>query len=106
MSEFVPQLLSHAELQKMMSDHEVYHARQEGKNGKMLDLTCYIIKDFDFSNQNLVEIDAYNSIFIRCKFIGCDLYHSYFSGSEFIDVDFSDSILVKAELYKRVFEKG
>jgi uncharacterized protein YjbI with pentapeptide repeats len=47
---------------------------------------------------DLSGISARVSIFIRCNFNNCDLYHSYFNGSEFTDVDFSDAILVKAEL--------
>jgi uncharacterized protein YjbI with pentapeptide repeats len=99
MSNFVPEPLSHAELNKMIMEHEIYCKSTEEKAGEMLNLTCFVIEDFDFSRKDLSSIDAYNSVFIRCKFTDCDLYHVSFSGSEFIDVDFSGAILVKAELY-------
>jgi uncharacterized protein YjbI with pentapeptide repeats len=99
MSDFVPKSLSHAELNEMLLKHKLYLVNQEKEEGEMLDLSGYIIEDYDFKKQDLSSIDARISVFTRCTFAGCDLYHVYFSGSEFIDVDFSDAVLVKAELY-------
>ncbi len=98
MSDFVPRPLSHIELQKMILEHQKYRS-SKGKEGKLIDLSDYVIEDFNFSGQDLNCINARISIFLRCKFTNCDLSGSYFSDSEFIDVDFSDAMLVKTELY-------
>jgi uncharacterized protein YjbI with pentapeptide repeats len=97
MNYWTPEILSHAELIEMLLKHD----RGNNSNwaeGERIDLSGYIIEDFDFERRSFCCINARDSIFIRCNFIGCDFYGSYFNGSEFIDVDFSDTIWVKAEL--------
>jgi uncharacterized protein YjbI with pentapeptide repeats len=104
MDNFVPRPLTHNDLNRMMLEHNNYRS-SGGKEGQILNLTSYVVEDFNFSKQDLSGIDAYNSVFIRCKFTGCNLAYSHFSGSEFTDVDFSDAVFVKAELYDVKAEK-
>jgi uncharacterized protein YjbI with pentapeptide repeats len=99
MSDSISKFLSHADLNEMLSKHNLYLSSTAKEEGEIMNLTGYIIENFDFSGQDLSSINARISIFNRCKFICCDLCYTYFNGSEFIDVDFSDVVLVKAELY-------
>jgi uncharacterized protein YjbI with pentapeptide repeats len=96
-SDFVRQAIDHAELLEMANAYHKYNI-SEGKEGHDIDLAGYLIEDFDFSGLDLTGLNGRISTFVRCKFNGCDLYYSYFNDSEFTDVDFSDAILVKAEL--------
>jgi uncharacterized protein YjbI with pentapeptide repeats len=97
MDDWTPEILSHVQLREMLQEHDKGND-SNWEEGEKIDLSGYIIEDFDFSSRSLVCIAARYSIFIRCNFSGCDFYGSYFNNSEFIDVDFSDTILVKAEL--------
>ena len=93
----MPIHLSHEKLYQMLLEHDTYNS-SEGKNGELLNLSGYIIENFDFSGRDLSEINARMSIFLECKFICCDLYHSYFNNSSLIKADFRNSTLSKAEL--------
>jgi uncharacterized protein YjbI with pentapeptide repeats len=97
MDNWAPEILSHDKLQEMLLKHDKGNDSNWAE-GETIDLSGYIIEDFDFGSRSLVCIHARDSIFIRCNFTGCDFYGSYFNGSEFIDVDFSDTIWVKSEL--------
>lgn len=97
-SQIEVEVLTHAALRDILAEHELYK-KSEGKQGKQADLGAYIIEDYDFSGLNLSEINARGSVFTRCRFIGCDLYGTYFSDSSLVDTDFSDAMLKKAEFY-------
>jgi uncharacterized protein YjbI with pentapeptide repeats len=91
------EILSHDRLREMLLKHDRGND-SDWAEGETIDLSGYIIEDFDFGSRDLACINARGSIFIRCNFTGCDFYGSYFNDSEFIDVDFSDTCFVKAEL--------
>jgi uncharacterized protein YjbI with pentapeptide repeats len=95
-SDYMPQPLSHTEIQQMLDAHQKYFSSKR-EEGQKLDLTGYIIEGFDFSGLELPSLSARISIFIRCDFKNCNLYGAYFNGSEFTDVDFSDANLAKVE---------
>lgn len=99
MSKHIPRLLSHDELQRMLEEHARFNAT-DGREGQQLDLSGYVIEDFDFSTHDVENlIHARGSVFTRCGFRGCDLYHVYFNDSKLIAADFRDAMLAKAEFH-------
>ncbi|MBR8828181.1 MAG: pentapeptide repeat-containing protein [Gomphosphaeria aponina SAG 52.96 = DSM 107014] len=90
--------LDHNTLNSILEKQCLYHT-SEGKLGKLADLSAYIIEEFDFSQMHLSDIIAIGSVFIRCKFINCELYGTIFDESKFITVNFKNSNLGKAQFY-------
>ena len=91
-----PTLLNRESLCSMLEKQLAYQA-SEGKLGQRVDLSVYIIEDYDFSGIDLSSIFAIDSTFYRCKFVNCDLYSTIFTKSKFIEVDFTGANLGKTE---------
>lgn len=91
----IPEPLDNKTLQRMMDEHMRYvHAHDGASPG--VDLSLYIISDFDFSGLILRGIHAYKTTFHRCRFVGTDFYYSDFSETAAPNADFREAILAKS----------
>lgn len=90
-----PQPLDNKTLQHMMDEHMRYVHDHNGASPDV-DLSLYIISDFDFSGLILRGIHAYKTTFYRCRFVGTDFYYSDFSETVAPGADFRGAILAKS----------
>ena len=91
------EIIDHESLRRLLEKHDLYK-KSGGKSGEMVDLSCYLIEDYDFSGMNLSEIHARSSVFRRCRFVGAKLFGIHFNDSCIAESDLSEATLVKAEL--------
>lgn len=91
----VPEVLDNETLQRMMDEHTDYTKAHNGE-GPDIDLSLYIISDFDFSGLNLRGMHAQRTTFHRCRFVGTDLYTADFGYTVAPGADFRRAVLAKA----------
>jgi len=95
----VPEPLDNETLQRMMDEHMCYVHTHHG-SGPDIDLSLYIISDFDFSGLNLIGMHAQRTTFHRCRFVGTDLYTADFGYTVAPGADFRGATLAKAVFYE------
>jgi len=93
-----PETLDNETLQRMMDEHMRYVHAHHG-SGPDIDLSLYIISDFDFSGLNLDGMHAYKTTFHRCRFVDTDLSTADFGYTVAPGADFRGATLVKAVFY-------
>lgn len=98
----VSEHLDNETLQRMMDEHMRY-VGAHGGSGPDIDLSLYIISDFDFSGLNLSGIHAQRTTFHRCQFVGTDLYSADFNRTIAPGADFRMAVLAKAVLNEADF---
>lgn len=98
----VPEPLDNETLQRMMDEH-MHYVHAHGGSGPDIDLSLYIISDFDFSGLILCGMHAQRTTFQRCRFIGTDLYAADFNRTVAPGADFRRAILAKAVLNEADF---
>ena len=91
----VPQHLDNKTLQRMMDEHMSYVNAHNG-SGPDIDLSLYIISDFDFSSLILSGMHAYKTTFYRCRFVGTDLFGASFDETVAPSSNFQGAILAKS----------
>ena len=96
--EQVPEALDNATLQRMMNEHMKEVDANNGE-GTDLDLSLYIIANFDFSGLSLSGVHAYKTVFQECRFVGTDLYTADFSNTVAPGTDFRKAVLAKSVFY-------
>lgn len=90
--------LEHNDLKEIIKKHIL--SKSSSNEGELADLSSYVVRNFDFSNLDLSEIHACDSIFVNCKFTNCDLYGVDFSNSSLVGINFKGSMLGKSEFYE------
>ena len=93
------EFLDRAALNFILKQQSIYLASGR-KIGESADLSASIIEEFDFSGIDLSSIFAIGSIFIRCKFINCELYGAVLDESQFINANFRGANLGKTNFYQ------
>ena len=87
--------LNRKQLNSIVESYQTFEEKLEQRSA----LSACIVEDFDFSGIDLSNIFAIGSIFIRCKFIDCELYGAIVDESQFINADFRGANLGKANFY-------
>ena len=95
MKKIEPKFFTHDELNSIMKIYQTFEEKLEQRSA----LSACIVEEFDFSGIDLSSIFAIGSIFIRCKFIDCELYGAIVDESQFINADFRGANLGKANFY-------
>lgn len=95
----VPEPIDNETLQRLV-DEDVRYLRERPGADSTLELSLYIISDFDFSGLNLSGIHAQNTTFYRCRFVGTDLFGADFYGTVAPGADFRGAILAKSVFYE------
>jgi len=99
-------VISHGQMKQTLERHKLF-IETDGGEGEQANLSAVQISGYDFSGLDLSGvIDARESTFDHCRFVGCDLYGLSFSGSSAHAADFSDAVLVKAEIYNANFSSA
>ncbi len=91
----VPEPIDNDTLQRLV-DKDLRYLRENPGASSNLQLSLYIISDFDFSGLNLSGIHAQNTTFHRCRFVGTDFYGADFDGTIALGADFRRAGLAKA----------
>lgn len=95
----VPEPIDNKTLQRLV-DEDVRYLHDHPGADSTLELSLYIISDFNFSGLNLRGIHAQRTTFHQCRFVGTDLFGADFSGTVAPGADFRDAVLAKAEFYE------
>ena len=95
----VPEPIDNDTLQRLVNEDLRYLHENPGADST-LELSLYIISDFDFSGLDLRGIHAQNTTFHRCRFVGTDFYGADFGGTKAPNADFRGAVLAKAEFYE------
>ncbi len=91
----VPEPIDNETLQRLVDEDLFYLHTHPGASSK-LELSLYIISDFDFSGLKLYGIHAQRTTFHRCRFVGTDFYGADFDGTAAPGADFRGAGLAKA----------